>query len=84
MQVQLRLFASLRDRLPGGDRGRGPLELPAGATLVDLLIALQIPPELAQMVMLNGEQVAVDWEARRAITLREGDTVSIFPPVAGG
>lgn len=84
MQVEVRLFASLREKLPNGRRGKGPVELPEGATLPDLLGRLDIPRELAQMVLINGEQLPNDWEARAGIVLRPGDTISIFPPVAGG
>jgi molybdopterin converting factor small subunit len=87
MQVKLRLFASLRDRLPGDrriHRGRGDLDLADGASLQDLLDRLDIEPRLAQMVLVNGEQMPRGTEQRHAIALTEGDTVSIFPPVAGG
>lgn len=87
MRVKLRLFASLRDRLPGvrrSHRGRADYELPADATLQDLLDRLAIEPRLAQMVLVNGEQMPRGSEQRRAISLREDDTIAIFPPVAGG
>jgi molybdopterin converting factor small subunit len=87
MWIKLRLFASLRDRLPGDrrvHRGRGDLELPAGASLQDLLDRLDIEPRLAQMVLVNGDQTPRGTTARRAIPLSEGDTIAIFPPVAGG
>jgi len=87
MQVALRLFASLRDRLPGDrrvHRGRGDLELADGASLQDLLDQLAIEPRLAQMVLVNGDQMPRGLERRRAIRLTEGDVVSIFPPLAGG
>jgi molybdopterin converting factor small subunit len=87
MRVQLRLFASLRDRLPGDrrvHRGRGEFELAAGASLQDLLDRLEIEPRLAQMVLVNGDQMPRAQEQRQAIPLTEGDTIAIFPPVAGG
>lgn len=87
MRVEVRLFASLRDRLPGDrrrHRGRGSLELPPGASLQDLLDHLAIEPRLAQMVLVNGEQMGRKAAERRAIALCDADVVSIFPPVAGG
>lgn len=87
MRVQLRLFASLRDRLPGDrrvHRGRGELDLPDGASLQDLLDQLAIEPRLAQMVLLNGDQTPRGEPPRRQILLEDGDTIAIFPPLAGG
>ena len=82
MQVDVKLFASLRRKLPPGSgcpAGKGTVELPDTATLADLILRLDIPPDLAQMVLVNGEQTR---EFGRALT--DGDQVSIFPPVAGG
>lgn len=83
----MRLFASLRDRLPGDPlrhRGRGVVEVEEGASLQQLLDTLKIPERQAQMVLVNGEQAPRDVARRSALALREGDTVSIFPPLAGG
>ena len=87
MQVHVRLFASLRDRLPGdrrSHRGRGSFELAVGSSLQQLLERLAIEPRTAQMVLVNGEQVPRGAEERSALALAAGDVVSIFPPVAGG
>ena len=80
----MRLFANLRDRFPAARRGRLRVALPAGVSLQDLLDQLEIPPRLAQMVLVDGQQVARAAAARAAMLLREGQTVSIFPPLAGG
>lgn len=82
MQVDVKLFASLRKKLPpssGHPAGKGTIELPDVATLADLIRHLDIPPDLAQMVLVNGEQTR---EFGRVLT--DGDQISIFPPVAGG
>lgn len=82
MRVDVKLFASLRKKLPpssGRPAGKGTIELPDAATLADLIRHLDIPPDLAQMVLVNGEQTR---EFGRALT--DGDQISIFPPVAGG
>ena len=84
MQIEVRLFASLRDRLPREARGRGEVEVQAGASLADLLDLLAIPPKQAQMVLVNGDPVPRTPGLREATRLEKGDTVSIFPPVAGG
>ena len=84
MQIQVRLFASLRDRLPAGARGRGSLELPDGASLQHLLDELEIEPRLAQMVLVDGQPAPRDRRERLAMVLQHDQTISIFPPVAGG
>jgi molybdopterin converting factor small subunit len=83
VQVRVRLFANLREKL-AQPRGRGSVELEEGATLADLLARLEIPQAQAQMVLVNGEQAPRDPRRRARLILEEGDTVSVFPPVAGG
>jgi molybdopterin converting factor small subunit len=84
MRIRVRLFANLRDRLPSDDRGRGEIELDDRATLADLIERLEIPDPLAQMVLIDGLQVPRSREERAKRILEDGQTVSIFPPVAGG
>ena len=84
MRIQVRLFANLRDRFPSDDRGRGEIELDEHATLADLIERLEIPDPLAQMVLVDGLQVSKSREERAKRILENGQTVSIFPPVAGG
>lgn len=80
MQIAVKLFATLRRHLPPeASGGKATLTLEDGATIATLLHRLDIPPELAQMVLVNGEQTR---EFDRP--LADGDAVSIFPPVAGG
>jgi molybdopterin converting factor small subunit len=80
MTIELRLFASLRKKLPpGSPRGKCSLDLPEGTTFAQLLERMQIPAKSAQMVLFNGEQ---DKSLDRV--LRDGDVVSVFPPLAGG
>ena len=84
MRIYVRLFANLRDRFPQAARGRGEIELDEGASLDDLIERLEIPDRLAQMVLINGQQAPRDHAARAGYILEEGETVSIFPPIAGG
>lgn len=80
MHIEVKLFATLRKNLPPGSSGsRAQMTLDGGTTLQSLIDQLKIPVELAQMVLVNGEQTR---EFDRQ--LQDGDTVSIFPPVAGG
>ncbi|MDA8219603.1 MAG: DUF1786 family protein [Dehalococcoidales bacterium] len=79
MEVEVRLFASLREYLPGVKTGEGTrLALPEGATVADLFAALAVPAEEVRQTFVNGRVV----EPQRV--LQEGDRVGIFPPVGGG
>ncbi len=82
MNVEVRLFAELRDRYPDAPRGRTPLELPEAASLADLLAYLDIPGRAAPKVLVNGAPAPRDPVARAAMVLMDDDIVSIFPPVA--
>ncbi len=83
MKIDVKLFANLRARMPNGV-GRGTLELEDDATLVDLLQKLDIPEELSQMTLINGQHCPPEREWREKKKLKEGDVVSVFPPLAGG
>ena len=82
MTIHLRLFGEMRQYLPAGvPRRGGPLEVADGITAQRLILSLGIP--------YGGEEgeivVAVnDVQAEHAQVLREGDTVAIFEPLAGG
>ena len=56
MEVKLRLFATLRKKLPPGSKaGKAVLTLDRDATIRDVIQQLDIPEDLAQMVLVNGE-----------------------------
>ena len=84
MKVEVKLFANLRNVHPELDRGVGEIELGSGASLANLLEHLSIGDRQAQMVLVNGSQIARDPAARANLQLEDGDSISIFPPVAGG
>jgi molybdopterin converting factor small subunit len=77
MQVQVKLFATLRKFLPPGQKAVA-LTMNDGATVRDALEQLGIPDRSVHQAMVNGAQQSRDHP------LRDGDTVSVFPPVAGG
>jgi MoaD family protein len=59
-------------------------ELGAGSTLDDLLKALAVRfPRLGEMRKATLVAVGVDYQDRTYV-LKEGDEVSLFPPVQGG
>ncbi len=85
MHVEVRLFATLRRYLPPGSKGMSAwIDVADGITVSGLMARLGIPQERdlesgsTNLVMVNGEQQDAN------IVLRDGDSVSIFPPLAGG
>ena len=82
MTITLRLFGDLKQYLPEGHTGRtARLEVPDRLTALQLILRLGIPygGDEGQMV------VAVnDVEVAHSTVLRDGDTVSLFEPLAGG
>ena len=79
MRVQVKLFASLRKYLPAGHAGDTlPVEVRDGATVRDVIAALGIAPEHTKMVVSNDQQL------EPSSPLRDGQELSLFPPLAGG
>jgi molybdopterin converting factor small subunit len=74
MQVEVRLFATLRE----GRLGRQKIDLSEGSTVAQVLRRLGIDAREAPILLLNGQT------ARGDSPLKDGDTVSLFPLVAGG
>ncbi len=80
MNVEVRLFATLRDYLPpSGNRTAIQIEISDGASIADVINDLGIPAGLAHLVLLDGRHVP---DRRRL--LRDGCVLSIWPPIAGG
>ncbi|MFQ5793322.1 MAG: MoaD/ThiS family protein, partial [Acidobacteriota bacterium] len=51
---------------------------PDGSTIRDVIQRLGIPEDIATITLVNGH------DASSEQILNEGDTVSMFPPLAGG
>ena len=73
--IQIKLFASLQEFTPPSS-DKYPLD--SGLTIHSLLKQLNVPPEKAKLIFING--VKADLTA----TLKGGERVGIFPPVGGG
>ncbi len=83
MKIKLKLFATLGRHLPPGARRNAiTIEAADGSTLFDLLDRYGIDHEEAFMVVRNG--VFMPPAQRPIEPLRDGDTLAIWPPVAGG
>jgi sulfur-carrier protein len=79
MKVEVALFATLSKYLPAGSQNRrAALEVKEGVTVRDILNHLGVPPELPNILLVNGRQ------APDTTVLKDGETLSVFPPLAGG
>ncbi len=83
MKAYLELYASLMPLLPPGQsRHRREVQIPENCSLEDFLRRFRIPGEQAHIVLRNGRFVR--GEDRPETRLEEGDTIAVWPPVAGG
>ena len=79
MEIKVKLFATLRDYLPKGSDGKScQMDIDKKTTIEQIITQLKIPEEIPKITLVNGLQASMDQ------TLKEGDVLSIFPPVAGG
>ena len=79
MKIDVDLFATLADYLPGERRGsRAVIDVPDGSTVADLARSLGIPPELPWIALVNGHEADAEHH------LFAADVVTMFPPLAGG
>jgi molybdopterin converting factor small subunit len=77
MKVTVELQAFLQQYSPGGE----PVfehALPEGATVQTLVRDLNVPEEMASVIVVNGGSADFD------DPLSEGDRVIFIPPLAGG
>ncbi len=79
----VKLYASLGSYLPNGaDKNTIQVTLPGEATIAATLQRLHVPPERCHLVLVNGEFVPPGARANHVI--QDGDTLAVWPPVAGG
>ena len=79
MEIEVKLFATLRDYLPkGSDRFSCKIEVDNHIRVQDILSRLKIPEDTPKIILVNGVH------GKKEQILKEGDVLSVFPPVAGG
>ncbi len=84
MNINIEFYASLMKYLPPGKgRFRREVKVDDDITLSRLIEQYHISEAEAHLVLVNGHFVNCG-EDRDNRQLDEGDTVSIWPPVAGG
>lgn len=83
MTVRLKLYASLGVYLPAGAaRNEASVTAAPGTTARQLLDRHGVPPEACHLVLVNGVYQAP--AARETAALKDGDSLAVWPPVAGG
>jgi molybdopterin converting factor small subunit len=75
MRIRLKLMGVLKARTPEG----GVLEVADGATIDDVLHALEIAPQRLRVFTVNGQ-----FERDRSRALAPNDELAVIPPVGGG
>jgi sulfur carrier protein ThiS len=83
MKLALKLFAGLGEYLPA-DAKQNAILIDASEhdCVLDVVAKYNIPQDMIHLVLLNG--VYLHPEERSTVVFTEGDTLAIWPPVAGG
>ena len=71
----IKFFANLRDIAPP----KKIMTLPTGSTVRTVLDMFTISEETKLIILINGSP-----HKKRETIIKDGDTVAIFPPLAGG
>jgi molybdopterin converting factor small subunit len=77
MKLNVELQVYLKEYSPSGDT-KFDFEMADGSTVTQLVDALGVPDELANIVIVSGENTD------QAHKLKDGDHVILIPPLAGG
>ena len=79
MKLEVKLFANFRDHLPeGSDRFSCTLTVNPSERVADVLQKLGLPKKHPKIILINGVH------GKETDALKDGDVLSVFPPVAGG
>jgi len=84
ISITFKLFASLQDYLPPEAKKTNALTLDVGddATVAQVIERFNLPQKLVHLVLIDGTYVPP--AARAGRVLRQGETLAIWPPIAGG
>jgi hypothetical protein len=73
-EAEVRLAGSLAALAPGGPSAR----VPPGQTILQVAVAMGLPPHQRFIATVNGQVCAGDY------VLAPGDHAALYPPIAGG
>jgi sulfur carrier protein ThiS len=84
MRITFKLFATLQDYLPSEAKKTNSLSLDISETrtVAQIIESFNLPEKLVHLVLIDGRFVPPGERASRL--LRDGETLAIWPPVAGG
>ena len=83
VRITLKLMATLTDYLPQPRQGHQlALDIAPGTTIQGVVERFRLPWKLVHLVLVDG--VYINPDQRDSRVLREGETLAIWPPVAGG
>jgi sulfur carrier protein ThiS len=83
MRVTVKLYATLADYLPAGSRNnRVEIEVAPNVAVDAVLAPFSLPAKLTHLVLVNG--VFIPPAERASTCLQDGDTLAVWPPIAGG
>ena len=83
MKIILKLYAGLSQYLPeDAEKHAISLDISSTETAFSILDKYNVPKESAHLVLLNG--VYLDIDERNMANFSDGDTLAVWPPVAGG
>ncbi len=83
MKLIFKLYAGLGEYLPADAKSNTTLiDIEEQDSVLDVISQFNIPPEMIHLVLLNG--VYLHPEERTTPKFNEGDSLAIWPPVAGG
>ncbi len=83
MKLNFKLFAGLSEYLPADAKDNAVVvDIGEDDCVFDVIARFNIPAEMIHLVLLNG--VYLHPEQRSTTNFKAGDTLAIWPPVAGG
>ena len=83
MKIRIKLYAMLGVYLPKhAKKNEADVEFSEGASITEILSTVGVPLEQCHLLLVNGVFVAPSERDRRSV--KEGDALAVWPPVAGG
>jgi sulfur carrier protein ThiS len=84
IKITFKLFATLQDYLPAEARSTNALglEIDETTTVAQIVERFNLPLKLVHLVLIDGTFIPPAERVGR--TLCDGETLAIWPPVAGG
>ncbi|MCE2509980.1 MAG: MoaD/ThiS family protein [Alphaproteobacteria bacterium] len=83
MKITLKFYTTLKDYLPEGTKDNAAeIEVEDGASVQSVVERQGVPTNMIHMTLVNGAYVTPGDFASH--TLKDGDTLAMWPPLAGG